>query len=315
MSKYKTFKEFYDDRLLPELTVLDGERKRVDRKVVLIILVVIAVIYITGRFMTTAAPYIQVPAGILGLVAASLVSKNYRQSFKNKIITKITAYMDENLAYSPEGTVPKEAFMRSAIFQQSCEYYKGEDHFNGMLDKTAVEFSEVVAKHKTSSGTGSDRKESYSTIFKGIFFVADFNKNFQGHTVVLPDTAEKLLGKFGQRLQGMSSRGKLVKLEDPEFEKEFCVYADDQVEARYILSTSLMQRILEFKRKWNTKVFLSFRDSKVYIAIRMNKNLFETRLFKSIVDYKFIEENTYFLTLLTGIVDDLNLNTRIWTKA
>jgi len=86
------------------------------------------------------------------------------------------------------------------------------------------------------------------------------------------------------------------------------------VEARYILSPSLMQRIVEFKRKWNTKVYLSFRDSKVYIAIKMDKNLFETRLFKSIVDYNFIEENIRFLILLTGIVDDLNLNTRIWTK-
>ena len=72
--------------------------------------------------------------------------------------------------------------------------------------------------------------------------MADFNKNFNGHTVVLPDTAEKILGKFGQSLQSMSSRGELVKLEDPEFEKEFCVYGDDQVEARYILSPALMKR-------------------------------------------------------------------------
>ncbi len=144
--------------------------------------------------------------------------------------------------------------------------------------------------------------------------MADFNKNFIGHTLVLPDTAEKMLGKLGQNLQAFSSRGELIKLEDPEFEKEFCVYADDQVEARYILSPALMQRIVEFKRKWNTKVYLSFRDSKVYIAIKMDKNLFETRLFKSIVDYNFIEENIRFLILLTGIVDDLNLNTRIWTK-
>ncbi len=182
------------------------------------------------------------------------------------------------------------------------------------LGKTAIEFSEVVGKHVTSTGTGSNRKEHQSIIFKGIFFVADFNKYFDGHTVVLPDTAEKMLGSLGQSLQSMSSRGELVKLEDPEFEKEFCVYSDDQVEARYILSPSLMKRIVDFKRKWNTKVYLSFRDSKVYIAIKMDKNLFETRLFKSIVDYNFIEQNIRFLTLLTGIVEDLNLNTRIWTK-
>lgn len=31
-------------------------------------------------------------------------------------------------------------------------------------------------------------------------------------------------------------------------------------------------------------------------------------------DYSFIENNLRFLTLLTEIVEDLNLNTRIWTK-
>ncbi|MDF1575544.1 MAG: DUF3137 domain-containing protein [Bacteroidales bacterium] len=171
-----------------------------------------------------------------------------------------------------------------------------------------------MGRHVSTSGSGSKQKKQYTTIFKGLFFVADFNKHFYGHTLVLPDTAEKMLGKLGHSLQAFSSRGELIKLEDPEFEKEFCVYSNDQVEARYILSPSLMQRIVEFKRKWNTKVYLSFGDSKVYIAIKMNKNLFETRLFKSIVDYNFIEENIRFLVLLTGIVEDLNLNTRIWTK-
>ena len=178
-----------------------------------------------------------------------------------------------------------------------------------------VEFSEVVARHKTTSGTGSKRQTHYTTIFKGIFFVADFNKHFKTHTIVLPDTAEKLFGKFGQSLQSMNkTRGELIKLEDPEFEKEFCVYGDDQVEARYILTPALVRSILEFKKKWNTKIYLSFVDSKVYIAISLKKNLFETRLFKSIVDYTFIEENVKYLILLIGIVEDLNLNTRIWTK-
>ncbi len=183
-----------------------------------------------------------------------------------------------------------DEFVRSAIFQKSCNSFKSEDHIQGKIGKTAIEFSEVVAKHKTTTGTGSNRKTHYSTIFSGIFFVADFNKHFKTRTLVLPDTAEKLLGKLGQNLQSMStSRGELIKLEDLEFEKEFCIYGIDQVESRYILSTSLMRRVLEFKKKWNTKIYLSFVDSKVYIAIKLKKNLFETRLFKTIVDYSFIE--------------------------
>ncbi len=319
MNKDKNFKDFYEQTLVPELIMLDRERKKVDRRVILIVLITVIAIIIEAKIIPEDAGdwkfVIQPLTGILGFILISVVSKNYRLNFKNKIISKISTFVDKNMQYTPEGTVPEEEFIRSAIFQHSCDKYKGEDHFRGTLGKTAVEFSEVVAQYVTRTGSGSSRKETYHTFFKGIFFVADFNKHFKTHTIVLPDTAERLFGKMGQKLQSLAiNRGELIRLEDPEFEKEFCVYGDDQVEARYILSPSLMQRILEFKRKWNTKVYLSFRDSKVYIAIRMTKNLFETRLFKSVVDYNFIEENMRYLILLTGIVEDLNLNTRIWTK-
>ena len=315
MNTYSNFREFYDTKLLPDLKILDRERKQVDRRVLLIILIAIVLIIVVGSlFHGSGTSYFQILFGVLAFIAISLVSKKYRQNFKNKIVQKITAFVDESLVYSPEGYVSREEFTNSGIFQKYCNRYNGEDHFKGKLGKTAIEFSEVVGKNVTTTGTGSKRKEHQSIVFKGIFFIADFNKDFEGHTIVLPDTAERILGKFGQSLQSMSTRGELIKLEDPEFEKEFCVYSDDQVEARYILSPSLMKRIIDFKRKWKTKVYLSFRNSKVYIAIKMNKNLFETRLFKSIVDYNFMEENIRFLVLLTGIVEDLNLNTRIWTK-
>lgn len=315
MSTKANFKEYYDTKLLPDLKILDGERKQVDRKVLIIVLIAIVLVVTIGSiFNGSGVQYFQILVAVVTFIAITVVSKKYRQNFKNKIIQKITAFVDESLVYSPEGFVSQEEFTNSGIFQKYCNRYNGEDHFKGTLGKTAIEFSEIVAKEITSSGTGSNRKEHQKIIFKGVFFVADFNKKFTGHTIVLPDTAERMLGKFGQSLQSMSSRGELIKLEDPEFEKEFCVYADDQVEARYILSPSLMKRIVDFKQKWNTKVYLSFRDSKVYIAIKTNKNLFETRLFKSIVDYSFMETNMRYLILLTGIVEDLNLNTRIWTK-
>ena len=315
MNTATNFREFYDTKLLPDLKILDGERKQVDRRVLIIGTIALVLIIVIGRlFSGSGTGYFQILVGVLAFVAVVADSKKYRSNFKNKIVQKITSFVDENLVYSPQGFVPREEFNNSGIFQKYCNSYGGEDHFKGKLGKTEIEFSEIVGRHVTTTGTGSKKKQHYKIVFQGVFIVADFNKNFNGHTVVLPDTAERMLGKFGQSLQSMSSRGELVKLENPEFEKEFCVYSDNQVEARYVLSPSLMQRIVEFKQKWNTKVYLSFRNSKVYIAIKMKKNLFETRLFKSIVDYNFIEENIRFLILLTGIVEDLNLNTRIWTK-
>jgi hypothetical protein len=124
-----------------------------------------------------------------------------------------------------------------------------------------------------------------------------------------------MFGGFGKMLQSWNiGRPDLVKLEDPEFEREFVVYGNDQIEARYILSTSLMRRILDFKQKTGTKIYLSFTGSKVYVAVPINRNMFEPKYFSSISDFSPILDYYRDLEFSVGIVEDLNLNTRIWTK-
>jgi hypothetical protein len=132
---------------------------------------------------------------------------------------------------------------------------------------------------------------------------------------VLPDTAENLFGSFGKMLQQWNiSRDPLIKLEDPEFERCFVAYGNDQVQARYILSTSLMERIVAFRKKADRPIYLSFVDSKVFVAVSYTRNLFEPKLLGTIMDFDRLCQYSEDLSLAVGIVDDLNLNTRIWTK-
>ena len=319
MGRYSEFRKFYEKELRADLEKIDLERKKINRRVLIILAVAAAVVLLEIVLIPGSSDFPEpVPVFITvfaGLVLTGIFSKSFRKEYKSKIISRIAGFADESLVYSPEGYIPLHEFAGSKIFPLSCDRYAGEDHFRGTIGKTRIEFSEITAKHRNTSGSSSHQKDDYITIFKGLFIIADFNKNFRTHTIVLPDTAERLFGKFGQTLQSIApSRGELIRLEDPRFEKEFCVYGDDQVESRYILTPSLMERILKFRKKWKNRVWLSFINSKVYIAISMNKNLFELRPFKPAADYDFLEENLRFLSLLTGVVDDLNLNTRIWSK-
>jgi hypothetical protein len=316
MSNYTDFREFYDRELHPVLKEIDTKRKAANKKIIIIFsvsaVILISVLFLTPIILKGMLAMVTLMAS---LILASFAGKDYRKEYKEKIISKINGYTDQGLVYTPGGYISIYEFAKSSIFYPPFERYRGEDHFSGKIGKTEIEFSEVVAERKETGSPGSENKAEYITVFKGLFIVADFNKHFRSRTFVLPDTAEKLFGRFGQKLQSVSGgRGDLIKLENPDFEKEFCVYGDDQVESRYILTPSMMERILEFKRKWNKKISFSFLDSKIYIAINMGKDLFETRLFKPAADYEFMEENLRFLTLVTGIVEDLNLNTRIWTK-
>ena len=124
----------------------------------------------------------------------------------------------------------------------------------------------------------------------------------------------KLFGSFGTKFQKFSGHGDLVKLEDPEFEKSFVVYSSDQTEARYILSTSLMKRILDYKIKSKKNIQLSFVSSRLFVAVPYGKDLFEPKLFGEITDFESVEEYYNDLKLVLELIEDLNLNTRIWTK-
>ena len=110
------------------------------------------------------------------------------------------------------------------------------------------------------------------------------------------------------------SRDKLVYMEDPAFEKMFKVYSNDQVEARYILSPNMLNRIVLMKNRLNKKIHLSFINSKMFLAVSINKNLFNPKLNKSVLNPYFIQGFYQQIWECVQIVDEMNLNTRIWSK-
>lgn len=316
------FAHFYSTDLLEELKRLEVVRKAVLGKVIILIAVIggviaamagISLAYRLGMGLAAAAGVIGFAAG--GFIYRFLVS-DYVSQFKVGVISKIIAFIDPSLEYWPKGTVDQGQFVTSCIFNRTPDRFRGDDHVKGRIGSTSIEFSELHAEYKTESYSSRGRRRHWHTIFKGLFFIADFNKAFAGITVVLPDTAEKLFGGAGAFFQSLNkSRGELIKLEDPEFEKTFVVYGTDQIESRYILSTSLMERIVKFRKKTGRQIYLSFVGSQVFVAVSYRKALFEPRVFSTITEFSCAEQYFDDLHLAVGIVDDLNLNTRIWSKA
>ncbi len=321
----------YKSELLPQLKDLDGRRKKILVGLIAADLVGAAMMALPLIISISAAMFFPeqstalccvgiIPA-FLGIIviggAYHLMTKSYVSDFKRDVMGKIVKFMDEGLEYNPSSSVPMSTYHDSNIFQSHVDRSHGEDYVSGIVGKTKIEFSELHTEYKTQhTDSEGHRHTSWNTIFRGVFFVADFNKEFKGRTLVLPDTAEKTFGTaIGQFLQSKSiGRPDLVKLEDPEFEKLFVVYGNDQIEARYILSTSLMSRMVDFRKKTGKKISFSFTGSKVMVAIPFRENLFEPRILRSIVDPKQIEKYAETLATVVGIVEDLNLNTRIWSK-
>ena len=315
MKTVDELKVFYTQELVPELEKLEVIRKaQVKRQLYIIIALVVSIV----GGVATLIPFMVIVFLFVSLILYFVLFGFHRQRFdfksqyKSTVISKLISFLEPGLTYTSHQYIPQTRYSYSKIFLQSPDIYSGEDLVQGNIEKTAIQFCEL---HTQDRRTDSRGRTTYVTIFKGVFFIADFNKNFSGQTFVLSDFGERFLGFFGKLFQDINmARPSVVRLEDPEFEKYFAVYSTDEVEARYILSTSLMQRLLEFRKKANAAIQLSFIDSNIFLAVPMRQNLFEPKLYQSVMNFNDTEQYYHQLLFCTGIVDELNLNTRIWSK-
>jgi hypothetical protein len=290
-----------------------------------------------------------------------LFSGELRERLKRDVVRPLVARLAPAASYHPDGHIPQSDFDSSGLYQVTPRTYRGDDLVEGVLGDTNIRFSELHVEYLDQSSDRSQR----STAFKGLFFVADFHKDFHGYTTVRP-RRPKVLGTyfsgasratkmdagmaFAEHLMGPrwtpgnARYGPLqtVELEDPEFAEHFDVYSNDQVAARYILSSSMMERLLDFRREAirarealsaalaaRKKFFqvvdqddmqsgmfnVSFAHSNVYIAKHHFRDLFEIDPKRSLTGSGQIEEYAADLRFALGIVEDLNLNTRIWSRA
>lgn len=323
-SQPPSLQQIYTTELHPILQTLEVKRVHLRNKMALVgaigFLIILLLAFLFKELGFFAGVFLGVPVWWL-LISGEL--KDYQTHFKQNIIGRLIKHYDPNLQYHPGQGILQAEFRNSQIYRKSIDRYACEDLIEGKIGATTFRFSEVHAEYKTTTTDSKGNTTTHwHTIFKGIFFIADFNKHFHASTLVLPDTAEKHLGRFGQTLQSWGAKatldkGQLIKLEDPEFERSFAVYSTDQVEARYILSTSLMQRLVEFCRQWKQPIALAFVRSNLYLAIPTNKDYFEPPSVWSKSALISIEQIGSYLNdirLAEDIIRELNLNTRIWSK-
>lgn len=236
-----------------------------------------------------------------------------RKFFKEKLVPMMVKAISPSLKYSPAEGLSRSYVERFKLFG-AFDRFHSEDQIEGMIGKTAIKISEICLEKRHRSSNG---KDSYHTVFNGVVFIADFNKNFKCRTAVLPDTAEKLFGKLvGNFFQQMnfSENGKLVKLENVEFEKQFAVYSTDQLEARYILTPQFMERLLAVQAAERSRIRVLFENNNIVIALPRSNNWLEPPLFGAFDKLERLQQTVQEIISTVKLVEDLDLNTRIWTK-
>jgi hypothetical protein len=233
--------------------------------------------------------------------------------FKSQFVSGVVKAIEPGMNYHPHQGISQALFIDSGLFSSRPDRYSCEDLFDGKIGATDVMFSEVHAEDRRTRRDSKGNTETYYvTIFKGIFFVADFHKHFRSPVSVMPDVAERHLGWIGKKLQKLG--GNLQKMENPEFEKMYVVRGVDAVEARYILTPSMQDQLVELGKRVGDGLKVVFRDSQVFLAIPNMEDWFEGDLHKPAGDRNQAARLLSELRSCFMIVDELDLNTRIWTK-
>lgn len=230
--------------------------------------------------------------------------------------------------YNPNGRVSDMYINSSDLFLSRIDRINGCDLFTGRIGLTDFQLSELfLYRREVTTDSKGNTSTRYVKFFQGVLFIADFHKDFVGVTTLHSSNRFNFLPAFLRR-GGSSLFGKLggltsvfsgkapkqsIDLEDVSFNEAFDIKTTDEVKARYLLTSSMMERIMTFKEKHPQRVDISFAHSLMCVAMESDRRYFEPS-WKTPVANGQTKEIYDDLTLLFQMVEDFDLNTRIWMK-
>lgn len=238
-------------------------------------------------------------------------NKEFRVKYKNMYIMPYVKKL--GFKYDVWGFVNATDIITSRIFP-SFSFQNGNDKISGDIDGVHFEFSDLILQDESTRNGENDeifnwmlgRSNGYDyrvkdTLFKGIFFVADFFKRINSHTLVVSNPSSA-------GTEGLNK----INMDNTEFNREFFVFSDDLQNAMYILSPSLMEKILLLKKQMKSDIAISFISTKIFIRVDREYDSFEPDVDKKVITNNLDKTIKKDLNAFLDIVKILGLNTKIW---
>jgi hypothetical protein len=264
------FSDYYAKEVFPFLEEREGLRRSAIRKTFIGsgIFAVIAVAVIAFIIQKDGVSFPAFLYPVMGFFAASFgtfawLTNKVRTATKDKIVGDICAYVGwtftAKVLQNPDltdwrilGLLPKDR-----IFKNTRISF--EDQISGAAHGAEFQSTEIHIERK------SDKK--WVTVMRGQAMSITFPRKFLGKTAVLRD--KKI---FQSKKRGDMKR---VGLVDPVFEKIFEAYGTDQVEARYLLTPTFMQRLVDLEKSVSGKnIRFGFIGGRLLIVVE-TPNQFE----------------------------------------
>lgn len=349
--KSPEFAEFYTQKIEPDLNEIEALRikfKNAYFSVIVFSLVIIGALYylrfigiisggiILGIFLCAALGYIKC---VYALIAKSRVMSkllSYWGNFtceipnlkdliwkwfvelifdhtdtgiySNKSKRKAHSFYDTNdYIANPNGQYAKSLLLFPDFNRCDCfEVFKGLYSGLNVVIRSMHLKKASFSKTYITAGPIKLGARKIKNIFNGVLVTTSLNKNFKGRVIIRKEKG------FYNKFEGLALPPK-VSLEDPVFESLFEVYADDQVEARYLLTTAFMERLVFIaKQPEKFDIICSFENGLLNIGLQKKKGRwFDIDLFKPANTIKNYQKMLKDLGKILTVLDTLKLEQKI----
>lgn len=303
------FHEYYSEKIINDLASFESLRKTELRKwISIIILAVLTISLGLWIIFHTSGGNGNSMGKILGGAMlgfwywAHNISKNFENKVKRAIMYSFLSFFGD-FSWHPSMSISKDEIDKSKLVG-SFDNIEPDDYFQGKHKCLSVIFSECTLAN------GSKYSNNREVVFNGLFIQLEMHKSFKFHTILIENNHFSLTTNLS--LPHSFSNMEKVSLEDPEFNKMFHIFTQDQVEARYILTTAFMERFKNLKATYKTNhIRASFLDNSVLIAMDCNRDLFKLGDLRKPIDdsvefQEFFEE---FVAVLS-LIEILNLDSK-----
>ena len=233
-----------------------------------------------------------------GTEALNKLTKLYKKDIVNKTINELFT----NVSYKPDEGIKYDDVNQSDMIalQQFAYNFYSSDYVCGQYKTIKFEMSDINIEERKES-------DSYFDVFLGQWYIFDFNKNFKSDVQVF---SKKMRGgKQFDFFRPYDKKYKECKLEDVEFNNKFKIFAENEVDAFYILTPNMMSKIKEFSSKIEGEIIFRFTENKLHIGIDNNKNIFEFEDIENEIDVNNeINKIKNQLQYIRDFIDELNLD-------
>lgn len=280
----------------------------------IIITIAIAVIFTILAPNITALPILSVVIGtFITIIATSKLKNQYRRDFKNKFVLKSLENKFTDLYYNPDKGIPYSIIDATQMMNMGDKYHS-EDYISAKYKDIKFEQADVhIEEEHESTDSDGNTTTTYITIFKGRWMIFDFNKEFKADVQISQKgfTNSRVKKFFGKK----DELFKKVTMESENFNSKFNVYAQNEHDAFYIITPSLMERIERLAVRNKGKMLFCFVNNKLHIGIHDNKDSFEPgSVFKQINEEESIKKISNEIEVITQFVDELNLENDLFKK-